>query len=152
MTAFNPENFINTETTESNSTRVIPVPEGDHRAFIDKVDAKTLGQNQSPALSILWKIDDMDGSVQEATGREENRVEQLIWLDINDSGGLDHSDGKNVQLGRLRKALGQNQPGQAWAPSMLVGGMAMIHVSHDPDKNDPDVVYARVRRVSPLEG
>lgn len=144
---FDPENFLNTQIDGENSTRQVPTPEGEYFAVCEEVKADTIGQNDYPVLKLRWKIEDMDGSVKAATGRDENRVEQLIFLDLNNSGGLDMGEGKNVQLGRVRKALAQNKAGQPWAPSMMQGQVAKITVGHRADKNDPEVKFDTVKRV-----
>lgn len=149
-TVFNPDTFMSTETTDANATRMVPVPEGEYTAVVNDVKADTIGQDSRPVLKIQWEIQDDDGSVKAATGMETNRVEQLIFLDLTAQGGLDAGEGKNVQLGRLRKAVGQNQPGQPWAPSYLNGQVARIQVGHRVDKNDPEIKYAGVKRVDAM--
>ena len=74
------------------------------------------------------------------------------WLDLNEDGsGLDLSEGKNVSLGRLRKALDQNSG--AWNPMMMKGkGPLMVKVTQRSDKNDPTIKYAEVARVSKIAG
>lgn len=80
----------------------------------------------------------------------EPTVYQTIWLDISGSGGLDTSKGKNVGLGKLRDALGQNREGQPWSPGMLVGQVALIRVGHSIDKRDNVTVQAEVKAVAAL--
>lgn len=80
----------------------------------------------------------------------EPSVRQTLWLDTTESGGLDFGKGKNVGLGRLREALGQNAPGKPWAPGMLVGGVAKVKVSHSIDKRDNVTINADVKAVLPL--
>ena len=53
---------------------------------------------------------------------------------------------KNVKLGRLREALGQNKNGQAWSFGMLKGA-GPIKVSIEPDKKNPED-YSRVVKVA----
>lgn len=149
MSAFNPDSFMNSTSTEANDTQYTPVPEGEFQATIDKVEAKVVGQETPrPILNVTWKTS--DESVKNATGRAENSVRQTIWLDVTESGGLDFGKGKNVGLGKLRDALGQNKPGQAWAPGMLVGGVAKIKVKHSIDKRDQVTVNAEVSAVTKL--
>lgn len=147
MSVFDPDTFLNTETTDANATQTVPIPEGDYSAVIEEVKPDTIGQDDKPVLRVKWLINDEDGSVQAATGRETSRVEQLLFLDLTESGGLDMGEGRNVQLGRLRKALGQNKAGQPWAPGYMVGQVARISVGHQPDRENPEVKYERVKRV-----
>lgn len=148
MSAFNPDLFMQTETNDSNSTRLVPVPEGEYPGVIKSINPRVVGQNGSPVLDVVYGID--DEGVKKVTGMNEPTVRQSIWLDVTESGGLDMSEGKNVQLGRLREALGQNQRGKPWAPTMLVGQVAKVKVTHTTDKNDPEIVYANVGAVTKL--
>jgi len=144
---FNPENFVNQETDSELSTRMEPIPEGEYNSYIESVEAATVGQDEYPVLRIRHRIDDMDGSIEAATGRQNPSIEQMIFLDLTEQGGLDNSKGKNVQLGRLRDALGQNKAGQPWSPKMMEGQPLVIRVGHQPDKNDPETIRERVQRV-----
>ena len=145
---FNPEAFMNTEVDSENSTRMLPTPEGDYLAAVEEVKADTVGNDSKPVLRVKWGLQDNDGSIEAATGRKNVAIEQLIFLDLTGSGGLDMGEGKNVQLGRIRKALGQNKAGQPWAPSMMNGQVATVTVGHRADKNDPEVVYDSIKRVT----
>lgn len=140
---FDPDMFMNQQTTDANSTAYVPVPEGEYQAVIKDVKAGTAGDK--PVLNLTWGVDDAE--VREVTGLEEPTVRQTIWLDLTASGGLDMGKGKNVGLGKLREALGQNQPGQPWAPGMLNGQVAMINVKHRSGK-EPGEVFADVKSVS----
>lgn len=61
-----------------------------------------------------------------------------IMIDLNESGnGLDMGKGKNVSLGQLRDALGQNDPSKPWSPSMLVGQAAKWTVKHGVYNGSP---------------
>lgn len=149
MSLFNPDTFLNSTFTDANDTQYIPVPEGEWQATVDKVEAKVVGQeNPRPVLNVIWKV--TDPAVQQVTGRAENSVRQTIWLDVTESGGLDFGKGKNVGLGKLRDALGQNTPGKPWAPGMLVGGVACVKVKHSIDKRDGVTINAEVSGVTKL--
>lgn len=149
MSAFNPDSFMNASVTDANDTQYVPVPEGEFQATVDKVEAKVVGQDTPrPIINVTWKTS--DPAAQNVTGRAENSVRQTIWLDVTESGGLDFGKGKNIGLGKLREALGQNKPGQSWAPGMLVGGVAKIKVKHSIDKRDGVTVNAEVSAVTKL--
>lgn len=146
MGMFDPESFLGTQTKESNSTVMIPVPEGEYNAVVVSVAARQI--NDKVILDVVWKIDSAE--VAAATGREENSVRQSIFLDMTSNGGLDFSKGKNVGLGRLREALGQNKDGKPWSPRNMEGQVARVLVTHRIDKNDDSIVYADVKRVASL--
>lgn len=147
MSTFNPENFMNSSTNEASDTQYLQVPEGEFSAVIDGVTPRTT-QTGKALLNVKWKV--IDEAAQEATGMAEPSVFQTIWLDISESGGLDMGKGKNVGLGKLREVLGQNKPGQAWSPGMLVGGVAKVKVAHSIDKRDNVTINAEVKAVTKL--
>ena len=142
MSVFNPDAFLTQESTESNDTSFAPIPEGDYTAVIKEIKPRTTSTGKA-VMDVVWAIDDQD--VREATGLSEPTVRQSIFLDLTDAGGLDFGKGKNVQLGKLREALGQNTPGQAWSPAMLSGNVARVNIKHRiVDQN----IYADVKGVA----
>jgi len=141
MSAFNPDTFLNTETSEANATVYVPVPEGEWPGVIKEIKPRVLDDGR-PILDVNYIID--DEGVRQETGMAEPKVRQSIWLDVTEAGGLDFGKGKNVALGRLREALGQNQSGKPWAPGMLVGGVAKVKITHSIDKRDGQTVQANV--------
>ena len=147
MSSFNPDTFLNTETAESNATAYTPVPEGEFQASIKSIKPRVLTDGRA-VLDVTWIVD--DEVARQETGMAEPSVRQTLWLDTTESGGLDFGKGKNVGLGRLREALGQNAPGKPWAPGMLVGGVAKVKVSHSIDKRDGVTINADVKAVLPL--
>jgi len=155
--SFNAESFLNQTITESMSTVTVPCPEGEFKAFIDdgenaiKVREGGLDRNGnelSPQCVVQFAIMG-DQMPNQALKRDKVLVPMNIWLDIK-NGALDMEEGKNVGLGRLRKAIGQNTPGP-WNPLMMKGkGPVMIKVTQRSDKNEPLQKYAEVSRVSAI--
>jgi len=139
---FDSDSFMSATSEGEMSTEFVPVPEGEFNAVIDGVKVREAKGNV--LLDVSWNID--DAAVAEATGRDKNTVRQTLFLDMTDGGGLDLSQGKNVQLGKLREALGQNGPG-AWSPSMLDGNVAKVRVSH---RMYEGTTYADVKGVTAL--
>ena len=127
MSTFNPDSFLNTSVSEPSSTTFTPVPEGDYTASVKEIKPRSTDSGKA-ILDVTWAID--DAAVADITGMKNPSVRQSIFLDITDAGGLDMGKGKNISLGRLRDALGQNTPGQSWQPGMLVGGVAKVTVKH----------------------
>lgn len=150
MSTFNPEQFMSTTTTDKMDTNTIPVPDGTHRAQVDSINYRTLeAKDTNPERTIMeinWAVTSDD--VKKKTGLDKPIAKQSIWLDLNGQGQLLTGAGKNIGLGALREALGQNKPGKLWAPSYLNNAVATILVKGEKDKQNPDVVYARVTRVS----
>lgn len=124
---FNAEQFMNTEVTGEMNTEYVPIPEGEYRAVIKEVSARTT-PNGSPLLEVIWIIDDQE--VRDLIGMDEPTARQTVWLDINEqTNGLDFGANKNVMLGRLREALGQND-GQPWSPTRMMGQVATVNLKH----------------------
>lgn len=149
MSAFDPEAFMNAQFTEANETRFITVPEGEYSAVIDKVEANTWqsrdGAKSGLRLDVTWRIDDQ--AATDATGMTSPSVRQGIMLDLTNNGGLASGPGKNINLGRLREAVGQNTAGRSWNPAMLTGQPARIKVSHRIYEGE---IYAEVKGVTKL--
>jgi len=145
---FNPDTFLDSAVTESNDTKLIPVPVGEYVAVIDSVKARQWQSRNDPskagvALDVTWLID--DPAVKQLLDREKVTCKQGIMLDLQDNGGLDMGKGKNVGLGRLREAVDLNANGQPFAPTMLVGRVAKVKVEHRVDGAD---TFAEIKQVA----
>jgi hypothetical protein len=149
MSAFDPDVFMNTQVVGANATKVEACPVRDAAlAVVDKVEADSFSGTKDPSktyhkLSVLWSIDEQD--IKDELGRDKVTVKQDMFLDLTDGGTLDMGTGKNVSLGRLREALGQNDPSKPWAPPMLVGNVARVKIEHEIVKGE---TYARVTGVT----
>lgn len=145
MSVFNPTTFMNTDYTGALDTKLIAVPEGDWPGVAGKLEAGVTPKGQAK-LDITWEIN--DPQVEAITGRDKNSVRQTVWLDLTDHGTLDMSPGKNVGLGRLREALGQNDPAKPWNPGMIAGQVAMLSIKQRMD--DEGNVFADVKKVAAI--
>jgi hypothetical protein len=156
--AFDAEKFLNQSVNAPMSTVTVPCPEGEFKAFIDDGDKAISfreggtdrnGNQLSPQCVVQFAImgDQMPNQVLK---RDKVLVPMNCWLDLTDDGAsLDLSEGKNVGLGRLRKAIDQNDG--AWNPLMMKGkGPVMIKVTQRSDKQEPTQKYAEVSRVSKI--
>jgi hypothetical protein len=146
MTGFDPDAFMHETYTEAASTRETPLPEGEYLGTISKVTPPRQTNNGYVLQEIHFRVDHPE--LEEELGRSVSTARHTLFLDMTDSGSLDLSSGKNIGLGRLRAALGQNEPGEPWSPSQMEGQQATIRVKHTPDKNNPEVIYTDVRGVS----
>jgi hypothetical protein len=140
---FDPENFLSTETDVVNETDYTPIPENEYNAVIKELKSDVTPSG-SPVLNVIWSIDDQE--VKDFTGMDDPTCRQSIWLDVNASGGLESGANKNVGLGKLRAALGQND-GSPWSPNHMVGQPARVLVKHTTNK-DTGAVYANVAQVA----
>jgi hypothetical protein len=150
---FDADSFLNQTASGPMSTQVQPCPEGEYQAVIDDgdraVSAKEINTKNGPAhqLVVMFKI--LDEGVRQRLKRDNVTVPMNCWLDLDPSGNLDLSEGKNVSIGRLRAALGQNSG--SWSPGMLKGkGPVMVKVTQRADSRDPEVKYAEVSRVAKI--
>lgn len=145
---FNPDQFLDTQVTDSNDTKLIPVPINEYTGIVDEVKCRQWQSKKDPSLSglaldLTWLIDDQ--AVKDLLGRDKVTVKQGIMLELTDSGTLDMGKGKNVSLGRLREALDLNQAGQAFSFNMLQGRLGKISVTH---RIDGDNIFAEVKAVA----
>ena len=131
--SINAEEFMQQTSEEALDTVLIPCPAGDWPAQIEKVEPKEFEYKSGDRigekglrLAITWDI--MDDSVKQTCGRDTVKVVQSLLLDLTEEGNLDFGKGRNIGLGRLREALGQNTPGQAWSPIMLGGQIAKLAI------------------------
>ena len=157
MSTFNPDTFLSMETRDGLQTKYMPIPSGEYKAFVDGVEARTVkGQNgDSPVLTVTFEIRDADAVKKQMGMREDQKmtVRNDYWLDLNESGGFDIGPNKNVKLGILRDALGQNRPGEPWSPMMMNGqGPLLIQLGIDTSKKDAEVEYNVVKRVTKYLG
>lgn len=147
--SFDAQSFLEATVTSSNDTKIVPVPIGEYMGIIDKVAPRQWqskdGTQSGIALDIVWLVE--DAGVKQLLGRDTVTVKQGIMLDLNASGGLDLSKGKNVGLGRLREAVGKNEEGQPFSFAMLPGCAAKISVSHRLANDD---TFAEVKGVAKL--
>lgn len=156
MSPFDAEAFLNTNVTGPLSTAPVLCPEGEYKAFVDDSDKAiqfASGEKDGTpwaSANILFQIH--DESVKAQLKRDKVLVPMKAFLDLKEDGsGLDLSEGKNVSLGRLRKALDQNDG--TWSPLMMKGkGPVMVKVGHSSDKSDPTLKYANITRVSKISG
>lgn len=152
--AFNADKFM-AGVAGASSTVVLVCPEGEYKAFVDDGDKAIVfhdgdaAKNMSPRCVILYAITG-DQEPNRFLKRDKVLVPQTIWLDLNESGEeLDMAEGKNVGIGRVRRALGQNDG--VWNPPMMKGkGPVMIKVGQRADPKDPQIKYAEVTRVAAI--
>lgn len=142
MSLFNPDEFLNATVTGANSTTMKPIPEHEAQGYVKSINARTTTSGKA-ILDVTWVVDSEEA--RKATNLAEPTVRQSIFLDICET-GLDMSEGKNLGLGRLRAAVGQNE-GQ-WSPNMLVGKVAKLHITQRVDDKDSSRIFNDVKSVA----
>jgi len=144
---FDAESFMQTEVEGEMDTKYTPVPADDYHSVID--DIRIRAAKESVVLDVYHKLVGVD-ELCEAMGMEQLMVIQGIFLDIDTNGAIALGPNKNVKLGRLREAVGQNSGGP-WNFAMLKGaGPIKISVSIKPDKDDDTILYNRVDKTLPV--
>ena len=144
--AFDAETFMATEVEAPMEVKYTPLPKGEYNAYIDEIEIRSV-TGGALILDVNYIVN--NPQLAEQLGLEVLQISQGIFLDVDDNGRLQIGPNKNVRLGRLREAVGQNT-GAAWNFAMLRGaGPLMIHV--EPDQKNAD--YSRVvRTLAPAAG
>lgn len=152
---FDPDAFMSQSVEAQLDTQRKLPPVGDYRAIVDdwgpaekafRTFTSDKNQKDYTVFSPPFILQD-DNVAKELDVEKVVVYHKGMFIDINDLGGLDTGSGKNVDLGKMRDAVGQNN-GSAWTFNNLKGaGPVMVHVEHEQDKNDKERSYARVTRV-----
>lgn len=150
VSLFDATTFLDQTVTGAMDTKYPLIPAGEYAGI-----SKSIKARKQPAtdptiadytvLDVVWSIE--DAGVKEATQLDNPTCRQSVFLDLNEEGKLDIRPTKNVQLGRLREALGLNQEGVEFSFSMLVGQPAIVKIEHSPNKTDPENPYSNVTKV-----
>lgn len=156
---FDPKQFLNLTVSGPMATKITPAPEGewlcnistktpvaewfDEAEWKDKKSGQTKTQ---PTCKVPVEI--VDPRAKELVKRETLMVSYDMFLDLLPNGQLDTSEDKNVRLGALREALGQNNE-PSWTFERLYGaGPFMAKVVHQKDDRRPDDTFAKISRVA----
>lgn len=146
MAMFDPETFLNQTIDQPLETEFLTVPDGEYTATIDDFTSEAIEQIHfeykngpragTPGTMTKFSIPFViqDDAVKAELGRDKIVVYKQVILDVGDDGGLDWGKNKNIDLGRIRAAVGQNDPGP-WSPGNLRGaGPVMVKVGRVPFK------------------
>ena len=135
---------------ESNSTSIIPCPEGEFPAIIKKFDIRAWSKEDRSGVMLDVHLDIDDANAREVTQRDEVIVRHSCSLDVikgpNGKPMIDERPGTNIDLGRLRTAVGMNTQGQDFNLNMLIGQPVKVLVTHRQNPDNPEEVYAEVKR------
>lgn len=149
---FDPNAFLNS-TADPLPTSYEVIPEGEYQMLLD-ADPKMLEVRKIEGISknsgepyLFYQIElsclVLDEKVKAKLGRDKVTARMRINLDFDDAGHLTNGPNKNVALGQLREALGQNKPG--WTPAQLLGAGPFIgRVKHSSSKTNPEQKFAEV--------
>jgi len=138
MSAFDSATFLNASTQEAGETQYTPVPACEAKSIIEKVAGKavTNSKTQEEMIILDVRFEVLDDEIRELLAMDKVMVTQGYFCDLTSDGLLDWGTNKNIALGRLRDAVGQNVDGEPWAPGMLEGaGPLTIMISVEEDNN-----------------
>lgn len=144
---FDPQTFIKSEFTGANETQLIPVPKGQRPGQIIQLAGRQFNDKNGESRTVMdvtWHI--LDDESAAVTGLPKPTVRMSVFLEFNERGALEMGKGKNVALGRLREAVGQNDPKKPWKPEMLLNARATCEIDHRTGEDGND--YALVKRVT----
>lgn len=147
--AFSPDIFLQTNYQETTSTVASLLPKDTYVGIIkDLVPRQVQGTKDTTKWYLFMDFNVEIGTpaaLKEELGRDISKIRHSVGVElIEGSNAIDMGKGKNVQLGRIRDAAGQNVSGQAWAPGMLNGAMVKVDVTQEPSDKDPLIKYNRI--------
>lgn len=150
---FDADAFMNTNVDAPMATALSGVPEGEYVSMVGDFDSsafKTVNTKNGPRAILEVPFVIQDEALKAQLGREQVTHRESYWLDFTADGRLDTGPDKNVQLGKLRDALGQNT-GAPWNPSMLKNmGPLRIVIKTRSDKNDPEKKYTNITKYAKI--
>lgn len=151
---FDTENFLNNTQSGGRAfdTSIPKVPPGEYPAIVKALKARIQEGKSDPTktfhiLDVTFKVDSQE--VREVTGLDEPTVRLNVFLDLTESGQLDRSKGKNVQLGKFMQGLGKDLS-KDFSFNDFIGMACMVKVSHNPNPQKPDDPYVNVDQVGRL--
>lgn len=155
MAGFNKDAFLQQTVAQALDTKRLPFPEGAHEDLQIKdllINSGTVKEGENAGktwaqMTVVYVSTDPDVREEMKLADEQDAtVRQQFFLDLTDEGLLDVSPGRNIQLGKLRHACGQNTDDE-WSPmdmkNATVGGIQVKHRIN----NDTGDAYAEVTSV-----
>lgn len=130
VSTFDAENFLGSVATQAAmETEYSLVPAGEYTGLIDKLEVREFPSRSEEGT--MFRRLDVTWRVQQPENEEVHNqpVRQSMMLDM-DGNALAIGKNKNLTLGRIRSAVGQNVEGEPWFPNMLIGQTAIIKVEH----------------------
>lgn len=133
--AFNAESFLQQTVEAKLSTKRIPHPDGifDEGQIVDlqlkSGTAKESGKQWARLEVIIQATDPAIREEMKLPEGQEAKVRFECFLDLDENNNLDVSEGKNIQLGKLRNAAGQNSD-ESWSIMDLKSAVVGYKVKH----------------------
>lgn len=155
MSNFDPDQFMNTTVEGELDTKRPVLPSGQYPGQIEKITPRSGTISKGDNVGKTWAsfnvlIEVQDEALKQELNQEKLFVNHNVFLDLDENEQLDMRKGKNVALGKLRDAVGQND-GSPWSPNMLLGQPVQVDVTVGVNPNTGDEMN-NVRAVSKYEG
>lgn len=151
MSTFDPDSFLAQDLSGASETKYTAVPESDQKAFVGDLKMETYKDPERgdvPVLALTWNLLDEDGKLKATLGLDKPTVVDKIFIDMNPDGTIAFGPNKNVRLGRVREAVGQNDPKKKWSFNQLRGaGPVLLKIEHGYNKQTGEGPFARVAKV-----
>lgn len=143
---FDATQFLMTELNQANSTDFVLCPKGVWPAQVKDLKPKELTRDGETRMVVDVIFEVSDPNAMATAGVDTPFViRKGVFLDMTPQGTIDMGKGKNVELGRLREALGMNVPGQPFSFVAMKGRFLRAQVDHRVDPNDSSKVYSDVK-------
>jgi hypothetical protein len=145
---FDANTFLDTQISGPTSTERILIEPGVYSAYI--VDLKSASgfsdksQSHWARLDVVFELD--DEHQKERTGRARLMLTYGIMLELDENQDLAEGRGKNVKLGKFRKAVGKNDG--PLNPRELMHLYARVQVSHEIYNNEPQEKITAVSAIA----
>lgn len=145
LMAFDANTFLDSTISGPTSTERVLVEPGVYSAFVSDLKSSTGFSEKNNAqwarMDVIFEIE--DDHQKERTGRNRILMTYGIMLDLDpETGDLAEGRGKNVKLGKFRKAMGKNDG--AFNPRELMHLYAKVDVKHEIYNNEPQERIANV--------
>jgi len=157
--SFDPAELANIQIEGEMATKTTPIPEkgNPYPAQIREVTGRAGESTNNSGEARKWQSlvvsfnvevgPDIAAELGREPGAPDPVSSMMLFLDLDESGtGLALGTNKNVKLGKLREAVGQNGPGP-WTPKMLEGQPCRVIISHNVRDGD---TFDQVSKVLPL--
>lgn len=139
MSAFDPQSFLDAQTSEVNERRPpLPVenpasPDGLYTAIIGEPTTKTGEKDGKPWVSILVPLQiEVPQQLQEDLKLQPQlTLTDRVFVDLTPAGTIDNAPGRNRGQRNYREALDLNKPGDVWAWRKAQGGVVKVKIQHD---------------------
>jgi len=162
--AFNAEDFMNMTIDQPLEIERTLVPPGEYKMFVADFTSDAFetfefeykrGPNagqQGSMTKFTCPVTIDDDHVKAELQMDTPRIFYQCTLDFDDHGNLEFGKNRNIALGQLRHAVGQNAPGP-WNIAMLRGaGPFMGKVEHRSGKRKDGTPFkvAEITRLAPM--